>query len=169
MGKCFFRLANWITRFRRDDRGAQLVEVAIVLPILLILLAVTAEFGRYFYVYSTLSRATRTAVRHIASKPFTATYKTEAINLALCGTTTTCSSGSEILSGLKATNFNITSTGGNTYFPTTVTVEVVSSQTQDKEIYSYQPIFNLGNFVSGLSWGNQTVKAKTTMRYTQAN
>ena len=91
-----------LSRFRRDERGVQLMEVAIVMPVLLILLAATAEFGRYFYVYSTLSRTTRTAIRHISSKPFTETYKTEAINLALCGSTTTCGTGTEVLSGLTA-------------------------------------------------------------------
>jgi Flp pilus assembly protein TadG len=149
------------TRFRRGERGVQLVEVAIVLPVLLVLLAATAEFGRYFYLYSTLSRATRTAVRHVSSKPFTTSYKTEAINLALCGSTTTCSSGSEILSGLTTSNFNITSTGTSTNFPTTVTVQVVN--------YTYTPLFNLGSFVSGLSWTSVPVSTETTMRYMLSN
>ena len=50
------RRLHWLNRFRRDDRGVQLVELAIVLPILLLLFAGVAEFGRYFYEYSTAAR-----------------------------------------------------------------------------------------------------------------
>ena len=39
----------WLSRFRRDDRGLQLVEVALVIPIMLLLFGAVAEFGRYFY------------------------------------------------------------------------------------------------------------------------
>ena len=153
-----------IACFRRGERGVQLVEVAIVIPILLILMAATAEFGRYFYYYSTLSAATRTAVRHISSKPFIDSsapndFKTQARNLAVCGSTTTCAANSEILPGLTTANFEITPVTGN--FPETVTVTVVN--------YNYQPIFNLGSFVSGVSWTSVPVTASTTMRYLLTN
>lgn len=147
--------------FWRDERGVQLVEVAIVLPILLMLLAAAAEFGNYFYHYSTLSKATRAAARYISSTPYTATSKTEAINFALCGSTATCAANTAILPGLTTSNFNITPTGGSTFFPTTVTVEVVN--------YNYQSLFNLGNFASGGSWTSVPVRAKTTMRYMLTN
>ncbi len=161
MGNCLHSLLLQLARFRRDEQGVQLVEVAIVIPILLVLLAATAEFGRYFYTYATLSRATQIAARHITSKPFTAAYKTEALNLAVCGTTTTCAANTAILTGLTTSNFSLTSSGGNTYFPETVTVQVVN--------YSYQPIFNLGSFVIGVSWTSVPVNASTTMRYLLTN
>ena len=50
----WWRLHN-LQRFRRDESGVQLVEAAIVLPIFLVLFAATAEFGRYFYEYTTLA------------------------------------------------------------------------------------------------------------------
>ena len=40
---------SWLSRFRRDEQGVQLVELAIVIPIMLLLFAGIAEFGRYFY------------------------------------------------------------------------------------------------------------------------
>ena len=43
------RLARLLHRFTRDDRGVQLVEVSIVIPLFLMLFAATAEFGRYYY------------------------------------------------------------------------------------------------------------------------
>lgn len=164
MRKSVFSLVHLTSRFRRDERGVQLMEVAIVMPVLLILLAASAEFGRYFYVYSTLSRATRTAVRYVSSNTFKGTTNAnnpEAINLALCGSTTTCGTGSEVLSGLTASNFSITTSGGSTYFPVTVTVQVTN--------YNYQPLFNLGNFADGVSWTSVPVNAKTTMRYALSN
>ena len=147
---------------RRNEQGVQLAEVAIVLPMLLLLLAATAEFGRYFYVYSTLSRATRTAVRHVASTAFTSPANADnavALNLALCGSTS-CDDKSPILNGLLLSNFSVTANGGSTYFPTTVTVEIN---------YTYTPIFNLGNFADGVSWSSVPVKPKTTMRYMLTN
>lgn len=154
---------NPVPRFRRNEQGVQLVEVALVLPMLLIILAATAEFGRYFYVYSTLSTATRTAVRYVASNTFKGTAQqdnAEAINLALCGSTMACGRGAEILSGLTAEQFQITTEGGTRYFPATVTVQVH---------YVYNPVFNLGRFVPGVAWTNVPVKPHTTMRFTLSN
>jgi Flp pilus assembly protein TadG len=48
---------------RRPPRGATLIEFALVLPIFLILMFATIEFGRYFYVEHTLQMATREGVR----------------------------------------------------------------------------------------------------------
>ena len=53
----------------RDERGTQLVELAIVMPILLLLLGATAEFGRFFHTYTTLLKGTRAAARYIVSQP----------------------------------------------------------------------------------------------------
>ncbi len=160
MQNFFDKILQTKTRLWRDERGVQLVEAAIVLPVLLVLLAVAAEFGRYFYVYSTLSRATRTAVRHISSKEFTTATATQAKNLALCGELD-CEGKTALLSGLGAANFEIVPAIGSTNFPATVTVRVTN--------YTYQPIFNLGNFADGVSWASVPIQAKTTMRYMLAN
>lgn len=81
--------------------------------------------------------------------------------MAVCGSTTTCATNTEILAGLTISKFNITSAGGSTFFPDTVTVQVVN--------YNYTPIFNLGNFVSGVTWSSIPVTASTTMRYRLTN
>ena len=57
------RRLQWLSRFRSDERGVQLLETAIVIPILLVLFGAVAEFGRYFYEYSTAAKAARVISR----------------------------------------------------------------------------------------------------------
>lgn len=146
---------DWNKR-NSTERGAQLVELAIVLPIFLLLLAATAEFGNYFYTYVTLTRATRVAARHLSARAFTDAEKTVAKNLAVCGSTASCSSGTAILTGLTTSNVQITNTGNNT-LPTTVKVQIIN--------YTYTPVFDLSRFVGGATWSNVAAAPSTTMRY----
>src|SRR5580765_6672613 len=81
------RRFSWLSRFRRDERGVQLLEVAIVLPILLVLFGAVAEFGRYFYEYTTAAKAARVGARYLVSKSVTSStnYETQAKNLVVYG------------------------------------------------------------------------------------
>src|SRR4026208_1551590 len=91
----------WLNRFRRDEQGVQLLEMAIVIPILLVLFAAVAEFGRYFHAYTTLARASRLGARDMISKCVNSTsvhYAANAKNIVVYGNT--AGSGSPILSGL---------------------------------------------------------------------
>lgn len=47
----------------RTDRGAAMVEMALVLPILVLLIFGIIEFGRGYYTRTTLTHAAREAVR----------------------------------------------------------------------------------------------------------
>ncbi len=51
-------------RLWHRERGSNLVEAAIVLPVLLLLLAGVADFGRAFRVYIVLTAATREGARY---------------------------------------------------------------------------------------------------------
>lgn len=57
---------RWFLRRCRDDRGANLIEAAVITPLLLLLTFSTIDFGALFYVYLALengvSQATRYAV-----------------------------------------------------------------------------------------------------------
>src|SRR4029453_7710026 len=55
-------------RFIRSERGSAVVELAIVFPILLMLFAATAELGRLFSTYSTLSKATKVGARYLTTQ-----------------------------------------------------------------------------------------------------
>src|SRR5215216_7703518 len=74
-------------RFGRDDRGLQLVEAAIVVPIFMVLFAATAEFGRYFYEYTTLAKAARVGARYLVTAKVDCNQGTLAKNLVVFGNT----------------------------------------------------------------------------------
>jgi Flp pilus assembly protein TadG len=54
------------TQFRRDMRGVAVVEFALLLFILLIVVAGIVEFGRAFWYYDALTKATRDGARFLS-------------------------------------------------------------------------------------------------------
>ena len=147
----FFRLQ----RFARDESGVQLVEVTIVIPIFLMLFAATAEFGRYFYEYTTLAKASRGGARYLTTA-LVGKGEGTAANIIVYGNTG--GTGTPILDGLSTTHVKISYQGGSASIPETVTVRI--------EGYTHQPIFNLGALtkIVGLNL-NVDVKPSVTMRY----
>jgi Flp pilus assembly protein TadG len=145
-----------LNRFHSDERGLQLVELAIVIPIFLLLFAATAEFGRYFYEYTTLAKAARAGARYLSTAEVLAAQDTNAKNIIVYGNPN--GTGSPILAGLDPSNIVITRAGGTPYLPQTVRVDVVG--------FKHQPIFDLGSLTktAGLSL-NIDVKPSVTMRY----
>jgi Flp pilus assembly protein TadG len=51
---------------RRNERGAAVVEFALVAPLLVTMVLGIAEFGRAYYVQTTISQAAREGVREMA-------------------------------------------------------------------------------------------------------
>ena len=154
---------NWLLRFRRDERGVQLVEIAIVIPLLFMLFGAVGEFGRYFYEYTTLAKAARVGGRFMAAKPIsspTKDWQLAAKKLVVYGNT--AGTGSPVLPGLTVANVDLVFQGG-TYaggigVPATVTVKIIN--------YKHDPIFDLGKLtkIKGLSL-NVDVKPSITMHY----
>jgi hypothetical protein len=136
----------------------QLVEVAIVVPIFLMLFAATAEFGRFFYEYTTLAKAAQVGTRYLSSADFVAAEDTKAKNLVVYGNV--AGTGTPILPGLSPSQVIITREGPITLVPETVSIQIVG--------YQHQPIFNLGGLIksTGLSL-NIDVKPSVKMRYLQ--
>lgn len=135
-----------IKNFIKCSRGAILVEAAIVLPIFLLLLGATAEFGRFFYTYNTLSKATRASARFISKRQLEDGNNLQlARNIAVYGNTS--ASGNTIMQGLTTGNIVITPTTGT---PETITVSVQN--------FVYQPIFAIGV-------GEIPISPSTTIKY----
>lgn len=148
-----------LKRFIRREHGTQLVELALVMPLMLLLLAATAEFGRFFYTYVTLAKATRAGARYLATASVKSANDTSAGNLVVCGDPAAiCDDSNSVIAGLRPANVQVTRAGGVAVLPQTVTVRIIN--------FRYQPLFNLGRLT-----GNSTlsldvdVSPSTTMRF----
>jgi len=104
---------------RARHRGIAMVEFIIVLPICLILLMATAEFGRAFMQYNTLTKSVRDGVRFLASNSLqgstgtvsiTGQVQTATQNLVVYGNAT--GAGNAILPGLTTGDVTVTNAGG---------------------------------------------------------
>ncbi|MDQ3754307.1 MAG: pilus assembly protein [Acidobacteriota bacterium] len=140
MRALIFSHRKFIRSLLRDERGTQLVELAIVLPLVLVLFGAIAEFGRFFYAYTTLSKATRAGARYLVSQPPTgAEYtaaKIAAQNIVIYGNT--AGTGTPVVEGLSAANVQIipNKTGGTT-----------QSQTITIQNFDYVPLFDIGGLI----------------------
>ena len=158
--------ARRLRGFRRSERGTQLVELALVLPILMGLFAATAEFGRYFYNYSTLAKATRAGARYLSTTPVKSVSAGQGVNaaedlkakrLVVYGDANASDSSKPVVPGLTLSHVDIVRSGPVVSVPDTVTVKIVG--------YNYTPLINLGNFANTLKWTAVPLKPATTMRY----
>lgn len=153
--------------FRRDD-GTQLIEFAIVFPVLLLLFAGTTELGRLFYTYTTLAKATRGGARYVSAMTNVTANPcgslqmpctTAAKNMVMCGNAGGCGGNGQpsiIVPNLTASNIVITPPDTSVVGPKYVTVEITG--------YTYTPlVFNL-NAMTGGNF-NITLTPSTTMRY----
>lgn len=147
---------NKLRRFGRHDGGSQLVELAIVIPIFLVLFATTAEFGRFFYEYTTLAKATRAGSRYLITAAVNSTEDTRAKNLVVYGNLE--GTGAPVVTGITTSNVIITRAGGVPVLPQTVKIAISG--------YKYQPLFDLGKMLNSTSLSlNVDVKPSITMRY----
>ncbi|MGX5715257.1 TadE/TadG family type IV pilus assembly protein [Arthrobacter sp. MAHUQ-56] len=107
---------------RDSERGAAAVEFAILLPLLLMLVLGTIEFGRAYNAQITLTNAARDGVRVMAINNDPAAAKTAAQNAAasvstiptsdIALSTTTCSTGTQVTLTIKYTLSTITGIAG---------------------------------------------------------
>jgi Flp pilus assembly protein TadG len=157
---------NWrkesIKRFLKRDSGTQLVELAIVLPVMMVLIAGAAEFGRFFYTYSALTNAVRAGARHACKWERNASWTfPETSRMVVYGdysnTSISCKPGQSgpcpILPGLTTGNVVVQANGPSV---DSVTVKIVN--------YQYQPLFDLGQLtgIPSLSM-NVNLNASATM------
>ena len=113
--------------------GIAAVEFAIALPLLLLVMFATAEFGRLISQNNTLAKSVRDAARYVAAHAMvgdtnvvsiTPILVTQAANLAATGQI--AGTGAPLLPGLTASAFTVTD-AGNGYISVSAT-------------YTYQPM-----------------------------
>lgn len=103
---------------RCRESGVAIVEFTIVLPLLLLLLLATAEFGRALFQYNALNKTTRDAARLVASRALLGTtsvvnisaqLQSEAANLLVFGNVV--GGGTPLLPGLSTGNVVVADAG----------------------------------------------------------
>jgi hypothetical protein len=72
-------------RKRSGQRGAGLVEFAMVIPLLLLLLMGAVDFGRAFYTYIVITNAAREGARYASHFPHLADEIRDAVRLEAAG------------------------------------------------------------------------------------
>ena len=145
-----------IRRFGKEERGTQLLELAIALPVMLLLFGAVAEFGRFFYTYTTLTNAVRGGARHACKWERGASWTVpETQRMVVYGDFSDTSNG-PILPGLTTSNVNVISNGPSVNNIDSVTVQISG--------YNYQPLFDLGKLtgIQSLSL-NIPMNASATM------
>ena len=148
---------RFVRRFLRRERGTQLIELALVLPIVLLLFAATAEFGYFFHTYTTLSKATRAGARHLTSRALNSTEKSNAKSMVVYGDPAAGCAGTPVIKNLSCTNVTITNTVASGQ-PDTVTVSITG--------FKYKPLIDLGK-LTGKSSASLSidVSPSSTMKY----
>jgi len=113
-----------MTRFEQKSigryRGAVLVEMVLVTPILLFVMLATAEVTRAFVNHNTLTKAVRNGARYVAANAYQGTTGTVSVGAGLAAETSnlvvygnTAGAGTPILVGLTAADVTVTYIGAN--------------------------------------------------------
>lgn len=88
-------------RTTRKQSGAVAVEMALLLPLLVLLLFGITEFGRAIYQYNALAKAVRDSARYLSQfAPGDAARTAEARSMVLCGATD-CSGKNPLVPGMS--------------------------------------------------------------------
>jgi len=124
------------------QHGTALVELALILPLLLLLSFITTEFGRAMYQYNTIAKSVRDAARYLSvQQPGTNIDKAK--NLVVYGNT--AGTGTPLAIGLEVAKVIIPAAQAAGSNPVINTVTVTVSG------YKFRPLFQS---VFGLAFSN---------------
>ena len=156
-------LLKKLSCFIRHESGASMAELAIMVPILVLLLAAVCDFGRFFQQYTTLAKSTRTAARYLSNHPFP-DNQDAARNLVVCGKLT-CAGGDELVPGISTANVCIESTGSPKIETVTVSIPRTGGQGACAQPFNYQPFFNIGALLNTGFTFTPAISPSVTMYY----
>lgn len=132
---------------KRRQRGVALVEFALILPLLIILSAITTEYGRALYEYNIVTKSVRDASRYLSIQdPSIVTTEpakiTIAKNLVVYGKPSGSSSPLTIgLNSLDQVEVPTWSTAGANPTINTVTVTVRGCGSSEPPCFKFVPLF----------------------------
>ena len=102
-------------------RGAVLVEMGLVTPILVVLMLATADLTRAFIEHNTVTKAVRNGARYVAAKAIEgstglvnidATLRSDVQNLVVFGSTTPPGGATPVVPGLTLANITVVQIAG---------------------------------------------------------
>jgi hypothetical protein len=117
----------------KRERGAAIVEFAMMMPLMLILIFVTTEFGRAYYQYNTLAKNVREAARYLSVRAPNVGVA-QAKNIIVYGNPG--GTGTPVVPRLSLSNVP------NPTYTTTGTMPVLSTVTVTVTGYTFQPMVN---------------------------
>jgi Flp pilus assembly protein TadG len=161
------KFRNALGRIYDRQDGNAMIELAVVLPVLLLLFVGAAEVGRMFYTYTTLAKATKLGARYLSTSKLASSGSTteralatsQAQNLVVCGYID-CTGHTAIATGLTTSNVAVTlpTIGANVSF---VRVQIQS--------YPFTTgVFNLAariGVTNATIYNATSLTPGTTMRY----
>lgn len=153
-----------LLHFARNEAGGSLAELAILVPLLLVMLAAVSEFGRYFQTYTTLAKATRASARYMSNHALTDAEKLKAKNLVVCGRAVADCAGATLVPGMSVAKVCLETTGS----PKVETVTIRLPRTAAEGCgapQNYTPIFNIGALLHTSFSFAPAIAPSTTMRY----
>jgi len=146
-------MTSMIRRRRRgagSDRGAELIELAVVLPILLVVFAALIDFGFLFQRYEVITNAAREGARIGVLPTYTQTDVQNRVSQYLTA------------SGLNAAAATITVTYPTLALPSGSTVGVVDVLVQYPS--QYVVLGPIAGLVGGSGWTTINLRAGSNMR-----
>lgn len=128
-------MIQFAQRSMHRQKGAALVEMVLVTPILLFLLLATGDLTRAFIEHNTLTKAVRSGARYVAANAFqgslgvvnvdfNATLKNDVKNLVVYGYTTPPAGTPPILPGLTLANVTVAQIAGTDEIEVSVTYSI---------------------------------------------
>lgn len=126
---------------KHRQRGAALIELALIMPLLLLLTIITTDFGRSLYHYNAITKSMRDAARYL-SMELTSVRIEEARKLVVYGNPD--GTGSPLVPGMTLDKVAVVQgTAGTNPVINTVTITVSG--------YTFQPMFSS---VFGVGFGS---------------
>ena len=151
-------------KLKARKRGAVLVEMALVTPILLVLLLATAELTRAFIDHNTVTKAVRNGARYVAAKAFDgttgvvnidATLVNETQNLVVFGSTTPPGGASPVVPGLTLANITVVQIAGTDDIAVSATYALGGL---------FGPVLPINFYSGNTTSASRSLRATVTMR-----
>jgi Flp pilus assembly protein TadG len=115
----------------KREQGGAIVEFVLVMPLMLILIFITTEFGRAYYQYNTLAKNVREAARYLSVRAPNVNVA-QAKNIIVYGNP--AGSGSPVMPRLSLSNVP------NPTYATIGTLPVLTTVTVTVTGYTFQPM-----------------------------